>query len=113
MAARVKRLTLSWFPRLEIGSILRGRWVHPARVCPYTALEAHVEADINIVATEHGVLRSWAGNTGVVRRPCGCDIFAKSGSETLYLHEGDEVEFEVAYSEFKRTFIAQRLEKPK
>ncbi len=79
------------------------------RLYPFRALEAQIAVDEFEPLRERGVILSWLGNVGSIRRPCKCSIFAKSGNETIDLFQGDEVEFEVEWSDFKQKFIAQHL----
>lgn len=79
------------------------------RLYPFRALEAQIAVDEFEPLRERGVILNWLGNVGSIRRPCKCGIFAKSGSETIHLDGGDEVEFDVEWSDFKQKFIAQHI----
>src|SRR5258706_11260793 len=79
---------------------------------PYRALEAQITSDDFEPVRERGFVQDWRGNCGGIRRICKCAIFAPpNGSvNARSFFPGDEVEFDVDYSEIKKMYVAKNVE---
>ncbi len=82
------------------------------RLYPYRALEVSFSVDDFEPVRERGFVQDWRGNCGGIRRICKCAIFAPpNGSVNARpFFPGDEVEFDVDYSEIKKTYVAKNVE---
>lgn len=85
------------------------------RVAPYKALECQIIDENYRAGRESGVISAWRGSYGVADRPCGCPLFVMLSSKSFVgVHDfnvGDEVEFDMVWSEKKKSYIGDNVKR--